>query len=318
VSGEVLGTVSSDVVGGERIILSPAVPDLAALGAERPGDLAGGGGGLEGEPRSAVVSEGQGETLLRYPLPGTPDETGRRFGSPRGAGTGWVYLRRFRDAGLRESLAARFTAPPSQSLAEREWNLLCHLRSQGVGTPEPLAVGALGSGLFARTSFIATRELSEVVPLLVWAERDIEAGVRRRGLDALGDALMALCRAGVWLPRLGARHLYLSAEEAGVGESIDCSADQIGMLRAGLGEGSGLAVRRSPGVILTGFAGGRILPAIGVEHRVELLERLDADLAHTDRVGGRERRRVVARATLDLPLEERRAVWRSLSFRLRE
>ena len=265
--------------------LAPGVPNLRALGAETPGDLLGIGRALSEEARSQCVSRDASGVLSRCPLPGTPArEDGRLEGRPRGAGTGWMYLRRYHACSLREALAARFTAPRSGSLAAREWNLLCRLRSVGVATPEPLAVASAGRGVFARRSALVTRELDGMGPALERLASGRDPKRRRRALRALGRALGRLLDSGVWLPRLAARHVYLGEAPAG-----GCDvAPPIG---------DGLTWSKLPAVAITSTRGGRMVGALAEARQVELLARLDASSRAREVLSPRERLRIFLLAT---------------------
>src|SRR5262245_17823897 len=199
-----------DAIKGERVELAPGVPDLRALGVAAVADL------LDEErlpgARAEVVERDARGSLVRFPLPGTAGPDGRRGGPPRGAGTGWLVLRRWSDAPLPALLRARFTAPRSASLAERAWNVACHLRAHGVGTPDLVAVGARGAGLVSRRSFLVLRELDGYEPLARWLALALSPAARRRGAEAVGRALGRILAAGVVLPRLDARSLWLSIE----------------------------------------------------------------------------------------------------------
>ncbi|MEQ1893812.1 MAG: hypothetical protein ABL998_14825, partial [Planctomycetota bacterium] len=112
---------------------------LAALGLDSAEKL------LEPEPahltRARELSAAPGTRRIEFALPGTPDVRGNLTGRPGELGTGFLWLTSYATP-LGTALRARFTAPPSASLAERDWNVLCLLRAAGVGTPEPLCVGA--------------------------------------------------------------------------------------------------------------------------------------------------------------------------------
>lgn len=226
-----------------RVRLAPGVPDLAALGARSVDGLFV-AGGLEGEPQAEDLGTVRGATLRRVPLPGTPGPGGRRIGRPRGAGTGWIWVERFEHASLTESLRARLGHPRSTSLAARGWNLLCHLRAQGVPTPEPLAVGELGGEPFARRSVLVVRELERAAPLPSWWS---EAGAteRRAAARALGELLARVARAGVVLPELALADLLLAQPRTPPG--------------AGCGSPlPGLRSRRLPELALARVRGGRL------------------------------------------------------------
>ena len=122
-----------------RLSLDPQVPDLSALGARGIEDFLDGGRGLVTARRVELLSSEPRRSLLRVPLPGTPDSSGQRLEPPRGAGTGWLRVHVFESRAV-ELLRARLSAPPSTSPAARRWNLLCHLRAQGVGAPRPMAL----------------------------------------------------------------------------------------------------------------------------------------------------------------------------------
>lgn len=286
--------------------LAPAVPDLAALGAAGADDLLDPAGRPVGWERAELVAEDAGAATVRLPLPGTPDASGRVFERPRGAGTGHVLLKRFDGTGrgaLWRALRARFTRPPSESLAEREWNLLCHLRAAGVGTPEPLAVGARGPRGFASRSFLVTRDPEGFRPLAEWLGA-AEGEARLRGLRAVGAFLARLFRSGTRLPALAAEDVLLSADEA-------CAAEEIDLLASG----ARTRPNRLPGVVLARVEGGRILPRLGLDERLAALRRLDEGTRGVPGLTGRDRARVLARALRDVPRAERRAALERLRGR---
>src|SRR6185503_10072654 len=110
-------------------------------------------------------------------------------------GTGWLWLTVERRTPWTELVAARCTHPRSASLAEREWNLLCHLRANGVGTPEPLLVGTRGAGPLARCSFLLVRALEEGAPLQRYLRTDGIGAERERAFQALALCFANLARA---------------------------------------------------------------------------------------------------------------------------
>ena len=177
----------------------------------------------------------------RFPLPGTPDARGNLVGKPRALGTGWLWLTVFR-GGLAELLRARCTRPRSASLAEREWNLICHLRAHGVGTPEPLLVGARGNGFVSARSFVLVRAPEDAFPLPRWLRTDGIGAERERGLVALGKTLALLVRSGVELPELQAEHVWITPSGSG-----ECET-----------EGPALRKNRMPGVSIVEVGGGRV------------------------------------------------------------
>jgi hypothetical protein len=192
-------------------------------------------------PRLAALATEPGRTRWRFPLPGTPDARGNLTGRPGALGTGWLWLD-VHHGGLGAALAARCTPPRSASRAERAWNLLCHLRAHGVGTPEPLLVGARGQGFVSLRSFLLVRAPEDAFPLPRWLRTDGLGAERTRGLEALASALARVLRAGVELPRLTAEHLWLTLSGSG-----ECEA-----------ETEGLRKNRLPSVTLTDVDGGRL------------------------------------------------------------
>lgn len=282
---------------GMQCLLAPGLPDLAALGARDGRELLGLGVALAGEETAELVARDPSSRTLRIALPGTPDATGRRRGLPRGAGTGFVRLRRFQGVSLGRALAARFTRPCSSSLAAREWNLICHLRAQGVGTPEPLAMGPRDAPFFARRSFLVTRELKGAEPLPARIARKLEPSARRALARAFGLVLRRVFDAGVWIPRLSPSEVLVSERE-----DEACGAAEPAAL-------AGLARSRLPAIFLVGFDGGRILPSIDVSRRLFWLERFAKELAPAQRPNPREALRV-ARLALGpaSTREERRAL----------
>lgn len=178
--------------------------DARALFAPEPALLA----------RMEVLEDAPDRLRLRFALPGTPDARGNLSGRPGALGTGWLWLSVFR-GGWPELLRARCTHPRSASRAEREWNLLCTLRARGVGTPEPLLVGARGSGFVSSRSFLLVRAPEDAFPLPRWLRTDGIGAERARGLEALGKTLALLSRSGVELPGLAARDLWLTPSGSG-------------------------------------------------------------------------------------------------------
>ena len=229
--------------------LDPRIEALEALGVEELERL------LDPErspgPRAEALEPVGGRTRMRFPLPGTPlYEGGPITESPRGVGTGWVLLERWIRPALGPSLRARLTHPRSLSLAERSWNLLCHLRAGGVGTPEPLAVGSIKRGLLARDSFLITREFENYLslPEYLAVARGAE---RQRGIKAVALTLAKIIRCGVYLPQLAPEKLMVSAPKA-PGETL-CD------LKAELpppGAGPGLKLNRMPSALLSDVEGG--------------------------------------------------------------
>jgi hypothetical protein len=268
----------------ERIQLGPGVPDLRALGVADVGEL------LDGELARAVeiARDGAG-SLVRVPLPGTVGADGRRGESPRGAGTGWLLLRRWRGGAVAELLRARFTPPRSASLAERAWNVACHLRAHGVGTPDLVAVGARGAGLVSKRSFLLLRELDGYESLERWLAEDLSAAARRRGAVSIGSALGKVIACGVALPRLDARSLFLSIEP----DAATC-----------LAEDGGPKKNLMPSIVIGALEGARIGASEPLRRAAELLGALDASVRALGSAGGavasnemaRLRLRVLARA----------------------
>ena len=195
-------------------------------------------------PRLERLSQSPLRVRWRFPLPGTPDARGNLTGRPGPLGAGFLWLTVYR-GGWSELLRARFTAPRSSSLAEREWNLLCHLRAHGVGTPEPLLVGARGAGLFSTHSFLLVRAPSDAFTLPRWLRTDGIGDERERGLESLGRTLANLQRSGVELPHLGVEHLWLTPSGSG-----ECETHDHG----------GLRKNKWPSVTIVDVRGGRIHP----------------------------------------------------------
>jgi hypothetical protein len=194
--------------------------------------------------RLEVLERSTERQRVRFPLPGSPDARGNLSGKPGPLGTGFLWLT-VHHGGLGDLLRARFTAPRSASLAEREWNLLCHLRAHGVGTPEPLLVGARGAGLFSAHSFLLVRAPADVFLLTRWLRTDGIGAERERGVESLGRTLANLRRSGVELPYLGAEHLWLTPSGSG-----ECETHDLG----------GLRKNKLPSVTIVDVQEGRIHP----------------------------------------------------------
>ncbi len=265
-----------------RVQLAPGVPDLASLG-------------LQGDTEPFATA---GVDVVRYPLPGTPDAKGRLTGRPSGVGTGFVVMHRFTNAGLRRSWRARLTSPRSLSIAEREWNLLCHLRGHGVNTPEPLAVGAESGAVFGRRSFLIVRELDGLEPL---NERWRTSGLRERSwlARAVGLALERTFRCGVVLPNLSVDAIRVGRPRT----SEPCVAEQIAAIR----DRRPLAFGRLPEIALADVSGGWIARRVSARDRARVLDALHQSFGQVDRAIGL---RVVRHA---LPREDRRAYLRGRS-----
>ncbi len=257
-----------------EIRLWPGVPDLAALGATKFEDLMG-TGELALEARGEVVHRTPRHTVLRLPLPGTRDEHGKRHEPPQGAGTGWVYLTRYTAGKLGERSDARLSAPRSSSFAARDWNLICHLRKHGVGTPEPLAMGEIVRPLFSSKSFLMTRALDSMCALPEWLERNSSPDMRRRAAHAVGIMLSRLIASRVHLPWLEASHIYLSSASSADSpvESDACAARKIAAL---VKDGpkppvEGMVFRRLPEVAIGSVRGGRITHSLLLSTQLDTL-----------------------------------------------
>ena len=284
-----------------RIQLAGELPTLRALGVEEAEELFRPGGNPD--QRGAVL-EGDpgGRSIVRFPLPGTPDAGGRPTGRPGQLGTGWVVLSRWCRASLGELVRSRFTAPRSASLAEREWNLYCHLLGHGVGVPRPLAVGARGRGLFSRDSFLVTRELGGFEPLKEWAGRERDPERRRRAAVALGLLLANVVRAGVLLPRLSVEDLGVKPEPRDdVGGFCDANLPSVpGRLK----------IRHLPGMAILGVRGGLLRKTLGPKEVHAMLSHLLEDARSKGLVDPGEARRIAALTVRGG--SDRRRLWQAL------
>lgn len=245
---------------------------LGALGVDDPEAL------LAADPlrlaRARELPAAPGSHRVAFALPGTADVRGNLTGRPGELGTGFVWLTSHRPP-LGALLRARFGAPRSASLAEREWNVLCLLRAAGVGTPEPLCVGALGQGLVARRSFLVVRALEDAFPFPRWLATDGLGAERERGLAALGALLARLARTGLVLPELAPEHLWVTPSGSG-----ECETD-----------GPGLRKNKLPGVSVVDVRGARRARSAHESRRA-----LAEVLARVEGLEARERDGVLARA----------------------
>jgi hypothetical protein len=244
----------------DNLLLAPAVPELDALGAQSPAELF--------EParlatgaRVELLRDEPAHTIWRVPLPGTPDASGRMPEKPRGAGTGWLWVQRYRGQRV-QLLRARLTAPRSSSLAARQWNVICHLARCGVGVPDLVALVERGRGLSSESCLI-TRELEGFEPLAAWLARPLAAEPRAAGLESLRHFLAALARSRVALPGLGPDEVWIHTRAESAEASSDCAALDIERLRAtretrGELRAQGLAVRPLPAIACRMFTLGRI------------------------------------------------------------
>jgi hypothetical protein len=262
--------------------LAPGVPSLESLGARTFDDFFR-TPGAPGFERAKLVIEREGFEEIRYPLPGTPDTSGRFEGRPMGAGTGFLILRRFTRAAFRERWRARFTPPRSTSLAEREWNLVCHARANGIGAPEPLAVGRGEGALFAERSFLVLRELGGMLSLRQWASTPLDEHSRERIRRALAHALDKLWSANVWLPSLDSDNILVGAPRERSGGDPDCIARRIVEVQAGersidaATEGP-LKWGDLPEVVFMQFGSGRTRESLSARRRTAQLRILMREL----------------------------------------
>ncbi|MFN0244145.1 MAG: lipopolysaccharide kinase InaA family protein [Planctomycetota bacterium] len=217
------------------------------------------------------------------------DAAGARVDSVRCAHPtgGTLVVRCFREASFGEWRRARFTPPRSLSLAEREWNLFCHLRAHGISTPEPLAVGRGRGALFARESFLVLRELDHLRPVTEWARAPCE--LRARGgvrlAQALGELVARVFRAGVWLPDLHMRALAAAAPRERIRGTEACALHQIAE-RRGLAPRAPfddhLAWNELPEAAVIDVAGGRVVRGLGAREREATVRSLARSLGAID------------------------------------
>ena len=293
------------------VTLAPGLETVRALGAESGRDLLDPGSGLWGEAYAATLASDPESTHLRVPLPGTPLLGLARVGRPAGSGTGWVRLRRYARAGWRARLAARLSAPRSDSLAAREWNLLCHLRRFGVTTPEPLALVAEEHPFCAARSALVTRELASFRPARAWLEHVRDPRERARALAAAGRALArAVLAARVVLPRLDLDALEVALPDEPHGPGDACGASGPGL--------PGLALRRRSELAIVDVRGARIARRASPAALAALLARLERELGSRSGpaaplLSPRERARVAHHALASLPRARRRALWARLA-----
>lgn len=286
------------LVSDLNVTLAPGVPNLAALGARKGEDLLGSGDPLLEEARANLLPDDRvGAQVMRLPLPGTPDGSGPLTSSPRGAGTGLIDLVRFQNPGLWERMVARFTHPRSASLAEREWNILCHLRHAGLSTPEPMAVVRRGSGLLGGASALVTRSLEGFAPALVVLP-GLKGRQRRQALRALGLCLGKLLSSGVELPNFRATDLRLSTASPVDHDSPQdaCGLEQVLAARSEPGATPvvGLSWNDLPEVALASVHGGRLRSAaMAGAARQSFLSKLERG-AQQAGLSSRERRLVEA------------------------
>jgi len=261
-------TSSAHGSAAERLVWAAPGLDLAALGLDSAAELFAPTAALS--PRLETLERSPARARFRLPLPGTPDARGNLTGRPGALGTGWLWLSTY-SGGLGELLRARCTRPRSASLAEREWNLLCHLRAQGVGTCEPLLVGARGAGLVSARSFLLVRAPEDAFPLPRWLRTDGIGAERERGLRSLGLMLARLAHAGVEPRALRAEHLWLTPSGSG-----ECETH---------GDDRGPRKNKLPGVLLVEVGGARLArgPLAGDAWLAPLLADLATSLSDAER-----------------------------------
>lgn len=241
--------------------------------------------------------------MLRYALPGTLRLPGVKPSPPRGAGTGFVYLRRWSGGSLAEKTAARLTHPRSTSFAARDWNLYCHLREHGVGTAQPMAMGEEAAPLFAARSFLVTRALANMLSLPDHLREHPGAEQRRHLAQALGLFLARIAEARVRLPRLELADVFVAQGRG----AASCSANEAPPV-------PGLARRALPELALASVTGGRILERWSLEETAAVLQCLASQVEEGWRLGPRLFYRVLRHAAgPDATREERKRAWRRLS-----
>ena len=253
--------VSTHSPSSLRCAFAPGVPDAWSLGAESVEGLL--EGALWGRDSQELLEEsGDGSwSLSRVPLPGTPlpGQEGLR-GAPRGIGTGWIRLRSYAPWSAWRSLGSRLSAPGGATPAEREWNLLCHLRAAGVATVEPLAVVADGD---RRRSVLVTRDVD---PGPTLAEALALGEERIPGLEeALAHLAGRLAAAGAVLPGLAAERIRvqgLGEGQAGDAAEGSCALEQVLAARGDrpVEFGGRLTVREVPSLVLEGAESGCVRP----------------------------------------------------------
>lgn len=256
-------------------------------------------GELVGESRAELLSQGDGWKVWRAPLPGTPDGEGKVTERPRGAGTGWIRIKRFEGGGLGRALRARMGQPRSSSFAGREWNLLCQLRAAGVPTAEPMAVAEVSAALFSPSSVLVTRELEDVQPMDAWLEERGDARSRARLSRALGVFFRRLFAAGLGPLEITPAALVVGTEDPSA--ASDCAFVQL----APKAEGA-LRFGDLPDVSLAALPEGLGQAHIDPEEAAFILRQFsEASVAAT----ARERYRVLHGACLGaLSKAERRAL----------
>jgi len=298
------GGVGEDAAGAyplramaDLVRLAPELPDLASLGADGPEVLLEGCGGLETADRIEVVRAQGSYTHLRLPLPGTPDAEGKWREPPRGAGTGWLRVRHWRDVPL-ELLRARLHAPRSTSHAARRWNLACHLLASGVGAPRPLALIERQRGL-RTTSVLVEFELEGFEPLPRWLERTPSGPARTRGLRSLALAVSALMRSGTWLSGCRAQDVLVAEDEPALS---DCGVERLARLQADLARwrARGLVRARLPAIAFAGLDGGTLRADLPPARRLTWLAGLERTLPEAVRPVSRERARLALGALADV------------------
>ena len=280
-----------------RAHLDPAIRSFDAFGVADPSELLDAPDLAHG--RSEPLPRVNGRERLRFPLPGTPtDSSGTLTGAPRGAGTGWVVLERWTRVPWSRLLHARLTQPRSASVAERTWNLLCHLRRHGVGAPRPLAVGARGRGFVSRQSFLLTAELANAVTLPEWLETETRPRERALGLRSVGVLLAKLLDARVRIAGLDAAHLVVQAPRAG----RDACAEESEPSACDAPTVDGFELNRMPSVVLTEVTGAVLVPFVTNEELATMLVDLDrtssmgSPVSTISTVSNRDRARVLSAA----------------------
>ncbi len=264
--------------------LVPASLELSALGAGALADFldpacaartaaSGSAGLVTGSRRRLLERRG---SALRYllPLPGTPTATDPMPEKPRGAGTGWLRVHAYASgsATFAEAFAARTRHPRSTSLAARDWNLVCHLRANGLGAPEPIALLENRHGALKRDSVFVMRELDGFQPAPQWFSAQRSPVQRRLAVRSLAASFRSLFRAGVWLAQLEPNDVWIAQPEA----STACAAEELQSMAhiSQFARARGFRRQKLPAVAFVRFDGGRILRRIEASRRQWLLERV--------------------------------------------